>query len=67
MTAPVFVLSDTLQRRAASLAILSASGHLTRKAGSFLGQIVADDAPLTARQIDWFVQLADRAGVEVEG
>ncbi|MGC1269936.1 MAG: hypothetical protein WA842_04985 [Croceibacterium sp.] len=66
MSAPVFVLSDPRQCRAAALAILTDSTHLTRKAGSFLGQIVAEDAPLTPKQSDWFLTLAERAGVAVE-
>lgn len=38
--------------------------RLTRKAGSFLGQLVADPSPLTQAQSDWLGQLAERAGME---
>ena len=56
------------ERRAVALSILSQEGeNLTRKAGSFLGQIVADSAPLTPKQAAWFFQLAERAGYEIEG
>ncbi|WP_422057976.1 hypothetical protein [Sphingomonas sp.] len=36
---------------------------LTRKAGSFLGQLVCEPAPLTAAQADWFATLQRRAGL----
>lgn len=36
---------------------------LTRKAGSFLGQLVCEPAPLTAAQADWFGTLLTRAGL----
>lgn len=52
-------------RRVAALSILATEARLTRKAGSFLGQCVADETPLTERQIDWLLTLAERAGVEV--
>ncbi|OAO02572.1 hypothetical protein A8B75_11565 [Sphingomonadales bacterium EhC05] len=53
-------------RRETALKILSTSETLTRKAGSFLGQCVADECPLSDRQQEWFNQLADRAGVNLE-
>ncbi|MEC7819192.1 MAG: hypothetical protein VX454_11095 [Pseudomonadota bacterium] len=53
--------------RTTALAILTGSERLSRKAGSFLGQCVADPAPLSEKQADWFEQLAERAGVEWEG
>jgi len=53
--------------RAAALAILTGSDRLTRRSGSFLGQCIADPAPLTDKQAAWFEQLAERAGVEWEG
>ena len=59
-------MDDFTERRAAALAILTRSERLTRKAGSFLGQCIADAAPLTDRQIEWFEQLAERAGVAME-
>ncbi|MXO71739.1 hypothetical protein [Alteraurantiacibacter buctensis] len=53
------------QRRQAALQIL-ANGRLSRAAGSFMGQCVADASPLSDKQIDWFLTLAERAGVAVE-
>lgn len=58
---------DHTRRRTAALAILQGDCRLTRKAGSFLGQCVADPSPLTDKQHEWFLQLAERAGVELEG
>ena len=50
--------------RRVALAILgNPEARLTRKAGSFLGQVVADPTPLTDKQTDWFCTLAERAGV----
>ena len=55
------------KRRAVALGILNQEqGKLTRKSGSFLGQIVADAQPLTPKQADWFLKLAERAGIEME-
>lgn len=54
-------------RRNAALEILRCEARLTRKAGSFLGQCAVDASPLTDKQVEWFGQLASRAGVEVEG
>ena len=53
-------------RRKAARAILSCDTPLSRKAGSFLGQCVMDDMPLTERQSTWFEQLAEKAGVALE-
>ena len=56
--------ADTL--RAAALAILNTPDvKHTRKSGSFLGQCVVDETPLSDKQVDWFLKLADRAGVTV--
>jgi hypothetical protein len=49
--------------RAAALALLTSDATLTRKAGSFLGQTVADPAPLSAAQREWLDKLLDRAGL----
>ena len=49
--------------RTAALALLNGEVQLTRKAGSFLGQLVADPAPLTQKQSDWLATLLDRAGL----
>lgn len=47
----------------AALALLNGGGPLTRKAGSFLGQCVADPSPLTDKQRDWMATLLSRAGL----
>ncbi len=55
------------EQRNAALQILQCESRLTRKAGSFLGQLAVDASPMTEKQLLWFGQLAERAGVEVEG
>ena len=47
--------------RDAALALLNSGFRLTRKAGSFLGQLVVDPAPMTAAQSDWLTTLLERA------
>jgi len=47
--------------QAAALALLNSGARFTRKAGSFLGQTVVDQAPLTPAQRDWLATLLDRA------
>jgi hypothetical protein len=49
--------------KAAALALLNSDVRLTRKAGSFLGQTVADPAPLSQAQAEWLATLLDRAGL----
>lgn len=49
------------QPRDAALALLAGNVRLTRKAGAFLGQIIADPGPLSAAQRDWMTALLDRA------
>jgi hypothetical protein len=49
--------------RLAALAILNSGTRLSRKEGSFLGQIAADPNPLTARQAEWLAKLFERAGL----
>lgn len=55
-------------QRAAGFELLKACAlgdlSLTRKAGSFCGQLVADDAPMSTAQAEWLVKLLDRAGFE---
>ncbi|GEM71108.1 hypothetical protein SAQ01S_08740 [Sphingomonas aquatilis NBRC 16722] len=51
-----------LSPRAAALALLNSGGTFTRKAGSFLGQLVVDPTPLTDKQADWLGTLLNRAG-----
>ena len=50
--------SDT---RSAALALLNSGMRLTRKAGSFCGQLVADPSPLSDLQRDWLYTLLERA------
>lgn len=53
--------------QAAAIALLNACSQgaiaLTRKAGSFLGQLVADDMPMTPAQSDWLDKLLEKAGL----
>jgi hypothetical protein len=49
--------------RAAALALLNSDVVLTRKAGSFLGQLVADETPTTTAQRDWLSKLLERASL----
>lgn len=55
--------------RAAAMALLQSETRLTRKAGSFLGQLVADTTPMTDAQAEWLGNLLERAGLPplVEG
>lgn len=47
----------------AALALLNGDSKLTRKAGSFLGQLVADPGPLSDAQAKWLATLLDRAAL----
>lgn len=47
--------------RAAALALLNGEHRLTRKAGSFLGQLCTDPTPLTEPQSNWLATLLERA------
>lgn len=47
--------------RAAALALLTSTARLTRKAGSFLGQLATDPAPMTPAQAEWLAKLLERA------
>ena len=49
--------------RSAALALLNRSDRLTRKAGSFLGQLAVDSTPLSEAQSSWLATLLDRAGL----
>ena len=49
--------------RVAALALLNSGMALTRKARSFLGQLVADATPMTAAQRDWLGKLLERASL----
>lgn len=46
--------------RDAALALLNGEYRLTRKAGSFLGQLCADPTPMTDAQADWLGTLLSR-------
>jgi hypothetical protein len=50
-------------QRTAALALLNADAELKRRAGSFLGQLAVDPAPLTQPQRDWLTTLLDRAAL----
>jgi hypothetical protein len=50
-------------QRAAALALLHKGERLSRKAGSFLGQISVDPTPLTPAQREWLDTLLERAGL----
>ena len=56
-----------VHHRAAALALLNSGMVLTRKAGSFLGQLVADATPMTAAQRDWLAKLLERASLPAFG
>lgn len=49
--------------REAALALLNSSAKLTRKAGSFLGQCVADPTSLSESQASWIATLLQRANM----
>ena len=55
-------MSFTSQREAA-LALLQSGERLTRKAGSFCGQLVVDPTPMSEAQRSWLTTLLDRAGL----
>lgn len=54
-------------RRDLALAILTKGERLTRRSGSFLGQLICDPTPMSDAQAEWFGQLAERAGLITEG
>ena len=47
--------------RTAALALLNGEFRLTRKAGSFLGQLAAEPGPLSDAQGSWLSTLLERA------
>jgi hypothetical protein len=49
--------------RDAALALLNTGERLTRKAGSFLGQLAVDPMPMTDAQFSWLDTLLERAGL----
>jgi len=51
-------------QRVAALALLNDENQrLSRKAGSFLGQLAVDETPLTPKQREWLTTLLERAGL----
>lgn len=48
-------------QRDAALALLTGGSKLSRKAGSFLGQLTVDPTPMTGPQCEWLATLLDRA------
>jgi hypothetical protein len=50
-------------QREAALALLNGGSNLTRKAGSFLGQLVVDPTPMSPAQSSWLATLLERAGL----
>jgi hypothetical protein len=52
-----------IDQRAAALALLNGDSRLSRKAGSFLGQLAVDPTPMSDRQLDWLGTLLSRAGL----
>lgn len=55
------------RRTELSLAILTRGDRVSRRAGSFLGQLIVDPTPMTDAQQRWFLQLAERAGLSIAG
>ena len=47
-------------QRAAALALLNSGARLTRKAGSFLGQLAVDPTPMSPAQREWIETLLTR-------
>ena len=55
---------DFAARRALALALLTNGEKISRKGGSFLGQLAVDETPLTPKQDDWLRSLAKRADLQ---
>ncbi|WP_072384072.1 hypothetical protein [Novosphingobium sp. NDB2Meth1] len=51
------------KRRELALSILTKGERTSRRAGSFLGQLIVDPTPMTEAQAKWFDQLVERAGL----
>jgi hypothetical protein len=50
-------------QRDAALALLNSGERMTRKAGSFCGQLAVDPTPMTEAQRSWLDTLLSRAGL----
>jgi hypothetical protein len=55
------------RRRQLALEVLATGERLTRKTGSFLGQLICDPTPMSSAQFEWFVGLVERAGLSLDG
>lgn len=55
------------KRRDLAFSILTKGERLTRRSGSFLGQLIVDPTPMTEAQAKWFDQLVERAGLPEAG
>jgi hypothetical protein len=53
----------TAQRAAALSLLTNPTARLSRKAGSFLGQLAVDPQPMTDRQREWLDSLLERSGL----
>jgi len=49
--------------RDAALALLTSGERMTRKAGSFCGQLAVDPTPMSSAQHEWLASLLERAGL----
>ena len=50
-------------QRAAALALLNSDARLSRKAGSFAGQLCVDPTPMSPAQQSWLKTLLEKAGL----
>lgn len=55
--------AEYASHRDAALALLNGNSRLTRKGGSFLGQLAVDPTPMSSAQADWLATLLDRANL----
>lgn len=53
------------QRRELAMEILRRNVRMTRKSGSFCGQLAVDPTHMTEAQEDWFGVLLERAELEI--
>ena len=56
-------MTPFLSPREAALALLNGEARLSRKAGSFCGQLAVDPTPMSPAQRGWLGTLLDRAGL----
>lgn len=60
---PIATQAQFPDHRQAALALLNGGYRLSRKAGSFLGQLVVDPSPMSEAQADWLAKLLDKCGL----